>query len=97
VAWRALLGQVSPQQILTFDTFLETMRAAEQGLGFAYGVFPLATEWVHAGRLAVPFAARTPLPEGLQWVYRASDRRPLLDAMGDWLVEQYATLPALEP
>lgn len=95
--WGTVSSRVRPGQILTFDTYLETMRAAEQGLGFAYGVFPLTTEWVRSGRLAVPLARRTPLRESLQWVCRGSERRPLLDAIGDWLREQYRTLPPLDP
>lgn len=94
--WLSVSDRVRPEQILTFDTYLETMRAAEQGLGFAYAVFPLTTDWVRAGRLATPLARRTPLSECLQWVCRTDERRPLLDDIGQWLTEQYDSLPALD-
>ena len=93
--WKATFG-ASEEQILTFDTYLETMRAAEQGLGFAFAIFPLTTDWVRRGRLAAPVALREEFGPGLQWVCRASERRPLADAVGTWLAEQAAGLPALD-
>lgn len=85
-----------PEQVLLFDGFLETLRAAEQGLGVAFGVFPLASAWVSSGRLAVPLAMRVPFTDKIQFVYRKTDARdPVYQALGEFFREEYACLPAL--
>lgn len=96
--WHALVkaqGIEKRVQFITLETYFETMRAAEQGLGIAFGLFPLTTEWVLQGRLAAPLSIRASLEGGVMWIYRANDRRPWLAEVGAWLREQYATLPEL--
>lgn len=97
--WRAFMkkqGQPEPEQVLCFDGYLEALRAAEQGLGVTFGIFPLATEWVRSGRLAVPLALRVPFQGKICFVYRKADGRdPLYGQLGAWLCEQFASLPAL--
>lgn len=96
--WHALLkahGVNKRPPILTLETYYETVRAAEQGLGIAFGVFPITTHWVSAGRLAVPLSIRASLGGGAMWIYRGSDPRPVLAEIGVWLREQYEMLPEL--
>jgi hypothetical protein len=64
-------------------------------LGVALGVLPITTHWVTAARLAVPLSIRVPLAGGAMWMYRASDPRPVLAEIGEWLREQYEMLPEL--
>jgi LysR family glycine cleavage system transcriptional activator len=83
-------------QVITLDSYFETLRAAEQGLGVAFGLFPLTSEWVLSGRLCVPSEQRMPLPGGASWVHREGDaHRAVLDELYVWLREHYEQLPAL--
>jgi LysR family glycine cleavage system transcriptional activator len=96
--WHALMksrGVKKRPPVTTLETYYETVRAAEQGLGVAFGVFPITTHWVSSGRLAVPHSIRVPLAGGAMWMYRASDPRPVLAEIGEWLREQYEMLPEL--
>ena len=97
--WHAFVKKHAPAgkkaQILTLETYFETVCAAEQGVGLAFGVFPLTSRWVLDGRLAVPSAVRVPLPGGTQFVFRENDRRPELPALAAWLRERFDELPAL--
>jgi LysR family glycine cleavage system transcriptional activator len=97
--WQTFLkaqGLASPNlSVLRLDGYLETLLAAEQGLGVAFGVFPMTSEWVLRGRLAVPFALRIPLPNQISFVHRRGDDRALLGELAAWLREQYTQLPAL--
>jgi LysR family glycine cleavage system transcriptional activator len=89
--------EVGPEQVLTFDTYFETVRAAEHGLGVASGIFPLTTHWVTSGRLAVPFPTRFPFPAHVSLVHRVGDERFPFEELSLWLAEQYAALPPLPP
>jgi LysR family glycine cleavage system transcriptional activator len=97
--WHAFMkrqGQREPENVLRFDGYLEALRAAEQGLGVAFGIFPFATDWVASGRLAVPLPLRVPFVGKIAFVYRKADARdPLYTRLSTWLREQYASLPAL--
>lgn len=80
-------------RISVFETYFETMRAAEQGLGAAFGLFPLTSEWVRSGRLSIPFTNRVPLPGNVSVLTRPAEaERPLYVEITDWLQEQYASL-----
>ena len=98
-AWAAALrarGLGEPLRILSFQSYFETMIAAEQGLGVAFGLFPMTSEWVLKRRLGVPFGTRHPVEGGVYLVFRTQDPRQLLLAeVAAWLREQYAALPAL--
>lgn len=89
--WSLFGERVEGAQIITLDTYLECVRAVEQGLGVGYGLFPLTTEWVERGRIAVPLPERFP-GRSLNWLYRSGDKRPLLNEVGAWLEEQFAAL-----
>jgi LysR family glycine cleavage system transcriptional activator len=96
--WHALMksrGVKKRPPVTTLETYYETVRAAEQGLGVAFGVFPITTQWVTSGRLAAPLSIRVPLAGGAMWMYRASDPRPVLAEIGEWLRQQYEMLPEL--
>jgi LysR family glycine cleavage system transcriptional activator len=98
--WRSLLKSrgiaAGELQLLSFESYFETLKAAERGLGVAIGLFPTTTEWVLTGRLAVPLDLRVPVAGGVYMVFRANDpRRELLTEIATWLQEQYAQLPAL--
>lgn len=97
--WHAFMkkqGLGAPENVLRFDGYLEALRAAEQGLGVTFGIFPFATEWVTSGRLAVPLPLRVPFLGKISFVYRKADARdPLYSKLTSWLREQYASLPRL--
>jgi LysR family transcriptional regulator, glycine cleavage system transcriptional activator len=96
--WQALAaaqGLRKHVQFLTLETYYETVRAAEQGLGVAFGLFPLTTDWVSSGRLGVPSKTRFQLNGAAMWMVRKSDRRPWLTEIGVWLREEYQALPRL--
>jgi LysR family glycine cleavage system transcriptional activator len=89
-------GGPTARPLLLFDNYLETMRAAEQGLGVALAVFPMTTDWVLDGRLAVPVPVRLPLAAKICFVHREADASdPLYTRLTDWLRKQYAALTAL--
>lgn len=92
---RSMGMKVDPSKVLTFETYFETVRAAEHGLGVCSGMFPLTTEWVTSGRLAVPLAARFPLPNAISLLHRLDDDRFPFEELGQWLKEQYEALPPL--
>ena len=96
--WRDFLrrrGTHEDREPLYFDGYLETMRAAEQGLGVAFGVFPMTTSWVLDGRLATPLSIRSPLSGEICFVYREAEvEDPLYMEVATWLLERYAALPA---
>ncbi|MET0384950.1 MAG: LysR substrate-binding domain-containing protein [Polyangiales bacterium] len=80
------------------ESCYEAMRAAEHGVGVAFGVFPLCTTWVESGRLAVPLVERLALPGEVSFVHRPTDgdRFPFAD-LAQWLRAQYRSMPALAP
>lgn len=90
------LGVTEAPQLLALESYFETLTAAERGLGVAFGLFPMTTNWVRQGRLAVPFPTRTPVEGGVYLVFRGADpRRGLLVEIAGWLREQYAELETL--
>lgn len=97
--WSAFLrkhGASPAVERLYFDGYLETMRAAEQSLGVAFGVFPMTTSWVNDGSLCVPLALRSRLAAEVCFVYREADAAdPLYAELACWLRAQYEALPTL--
>jgi LysR family glycine cleavage system transcriptional activator len=101
-AWAKLLRaqgiDVDPQQLrmLSFEGYFETLTAAERGLGVAFGLFPMSSEWATSGRLAIPLGLRVPVEGGVYMVFRNHDpRHALLSEIAAWLREHYAALPVL--
>ncbi len=98
--WRSALERRGlgerPVRVLSLESYFQTLTAAERGLGVAFGLFPMTTEWVTSGRLAVPFETRTPVEGGVYIVFRPQDRRrQLFLDIAAFLREEYAALPAL--
>lgn len=78
---------------LTLDSFMNSLTAAEQGLGIALGLFPLAYNWIEQGRLVAPFKERIPVDEAYYLVYRPEDQdRAELQLFIRWLVDLFNTL-----
>jgi LysR family glycine cleavage system transcriptional activator len=78
-----------------FETCYDTLRAAEHGLGVAFGVFPVATPLVQSGKLAVPLEHRLALPGQICFVHRSDDHRFPFADIAAWMTEEYRALPAL--
>ena len=100
--WARALARRAPRKaplsVLSLESYFETMTAAERGLGVAYGLFPMTTDWVARGRLSVPFPVRTPLEGGVYLVYRPNDPKgPLFSQVAEWLRKEYQTLSELPP
>jgi LysR family glycine cleavage system transcriptional activator len=99
--WKAFMkkqGEPEPQHVIYFEGQMEAMRAAEQGIGVAFGVFPMTTDWVTSGRLAVPLPLRVRFSGKICFLHRKTDARDgLYPELSAWLSEQYAALPALPP
>jgi LysR family glycine cleavage system transcriptional activator len=97
--WHAFMqkhGVATLPKMLVFEGYLEALLAAEQGLGVAFGVFPMTSNWVLNHRLAVPLPIRMSLRAKIQFVHRISDPdAPLYTKVIQWLREQYEALPAL--
>jgi LysR family glycine cleavage system transcriptional activator len=79
----------------TFETCLEAVRAAEQGLGVTQGFFPLLTSWVTGGRLAVPLPQRQKLPDVALVYPSAKGARFPLAELASWLRAEYEALAPL--
>jgi LysR family transcriptional regulator, glycine cleavage system transcriptional activator len=94
---RGLGVRIDPARVLTMESYFETVRAAEAGLGVAIGVFPLTTEWVNAGRLAVPLALRGPALSHIALLHRHEDERFPWEELAAWLRSQLHELPVLQP
>jgi LysR family transcriptional regulator, glycine cleavage system transcriptional activator len=81
---------------LVFDTYSAALRAAEQGLGLVFGLFPLTSARVLEGRLVTPIGLRVRTRASFQFVCRKADvTRPDILAVRDWCVARFAALPAL--
>ncbi len=84
--------------VLTFESYFETIRAAEEGYGYAEGLFPITTGRVLSGRLAVPLAVRVPISEALYLVHQPGDEsRPGMSELHAWLAASVVELPQLPP
>lgn len=80
---------------LWLDDYMQILRAAEQGLGLALGLFPWIMPWVKAGRLAKPWKIDIPVAESYYLIHRPEDgERPEILAFIKWLQR---ILKRLEP
>jgi LysR family glycine cleavage system transcriptional activator len=78
---------------LTLDSFTNSLTAAEQGLGVALALFPLAYQWIEKGRLVAPFRERIPVDEAYYLVYRPEDAdREDIQRFVRWLVALFNNL-----
>ncbi len=80
---------------LVMDSYLSSMKAAEEGLGIAIGVFPLINKWVRDGRLALISQPRD-IPYKNYFVYRRNDqKKEQLERCYQWLKAKYQELGAM--
>ncbi len=80
------------QSALVMDSFLGAMKAAEEGLGIAIGLFPLCNQWVKAGRL-VTVSKPVAIPYKNYFVFRKNDKkREQLECCYLWLKKRYQEL-----
>jgi LysR family transcriptional regulator, glycine cleavage system transcriptional activator len=81
---------VATAEVLTFDSYLSAMRAAEQGLGVGLGIRPFIDPWLDQGRLAV--VVNLPAPAG-QASYLVTAQyagaRAELDTLAAWLLARF--------
>jgi DNA-binding transcriptional LysR family regulator len=97
-AFKAQGLDAARQSSLSFEGYFETLTAAERGLGVAFGLFPMTSEWLRQGRLAVPLPWRADIAGGVYLVFRANDpRHALLTEVAAWLREEYSALSPLPP
>ncbi|MCG8670618.1 MAG: LysR substrate-binding domain-containing protein [Pseudomonadales bacterium] len=78
---------------LTLDSFMNSLTAAEQGLGVAVGLLPLAHSRLQQGRLVAPFDDRIQVEEAYYLVFRPEDAdREDLKLFTGWLIDLFNTL-----
>jgi LysR family glycine cleavage system transcriptional activator len=86
---------LQPRQQLHFDTMSAVVDAAERGVGFALVSAPLARQRFASGTLQRVFPQEVSTGESYYVVQRLPvAARPEVRALGDWLVEQFASGPA---
>lgn len=70
-----------------FDSYLSLLRAAEQGLGIALGLFPAVEGWLRSGRLCIAAEGSLPIAQQYNMLYRRRDADwPALQAFRHWLL-----------
>lgn len=76
----------APPKELWLDDYMQILRAAEQGLGLALGLFPWISPWIKAGRLSLPWEVDIPVAESFYLIHRPEDSdRPEILAFIKWL------------
>ncbi|OUS25434.1 hypothetical protein A9Q99_21130 [Gammaproteobacteria bacterium 45_16_T64] len=82
---------------LVFDTYLSAMKAAENGLGVAIGLFPLNNNWIASGRLQ-PIIPPLDTPYNHYFVYRKNNPKlEQLACVQDWIQQRFNELAATHP
>jgi len=77
---------------LVMDSYLSAMKAAEEGLGIAMGLFPLNNKWVRMGRLVTVFEP-IDIPYKNYFVFRRNDKKQeQLECCYQWLKSKYEAL-----
>ncbi len=88
----------SHKKIITFNTYFETMRAIEQGVGVGGAILPITGNWIKSGCLRIPFQFSQKIPQSLYLICKEENReRPGMIALFEWLREIYDDLPGLPP
>lgn len=87
------LEALDTKEALTLDSFASNLGAAEEGLGVALGIFPLAYPRVKQGRLVELFNHPIAVDEAYYLVYRPEDaKRADIQAFRQWLLALFAQL-----
>ena len=93
LAQEAELAPLPPHPEITLDNYLSNLTAAEQNLGIALGLLPLAFPMLQKNRLIAPFDVHFTIDESYWVVYRPQDAsRPEVQTFKHWLMGIFATL-----
>jgi LysR family glycine cleavage system transcriptional activator len=89
-------GLQLPSERLIFDSYFASMRAAEKGLGVAFGVFPLSSSLLLEGRLIAPLTVRVRAAARVHFVCRLADAEQApFSELRARIRARFAALPAL--
>jgi DNA-binding transcriptional LysR family regulator len=91
--WTKATGVVlSPEaEVLTFDSYVTAMRAAEQGLGAGLGIRPFVDPWLESRRLRILLDRPAAVGEASYLVTAVhAGPRPELDTLAEWLLGRFA-------
>lgn len=84
---------LKPQRWLEMGGVMQTLQAAQHGLGVALTYRPLIGPGPFGVPLASPFRLEVPVGRALWLVYREADRRlPKIVALRRWLLQEIAAL-----
>ena len=93
LAEEAGLAPLPPHQEITLDNYLSNLTAAEQNLGIALGLLPMAFPMLQKNRLIAPFDVHFTIDESYWVVYRPQDaERPEVQTFKHWLMGIFASL-----
>ncbi|RLT95350.1 LysR substrate-binding domain-containing protein [Ketobacter sp.] len=93
LAEEAGLAPLPPHQEITLDNYLSNLTAAEQHLGIALGLLPMAFPMLQKNRLIAPFDVHFTIDESYWVVYRPQDaERPEVQTFKLWLMEIFSSL-----
>ncbi len=82
-----------PKKELYFDSYNAMIKAAEEGLGLAIGLFPIINHTVTEGRLQTVAPANLPIEEAYYLVTKANERkRRSMHQLHQWLVDIFQRL-----
>jgi len=95
LAQAAGLAPLPPHPEITLDNYLSNLNAAEQNLGLALGLLPMAFPMLQKNRLVAPFEVHFSIEESYWLVYRPEDAvRPEVQKFKRWLIDLFAALQA---
>ncbi len=93
LAEEAGIAPLPPHQEITLDNYLSNLTAAEQHLGLALGLLPMAFPMLQKNRLIAPFDVHFTIDESYWIVYRPEDaERPEVQTFKHWLMGVFSTL-----
>ncbi|OUS10202.1 hypothetical protein A9Q90_01865 [Gammaproteobacteria bacterium 54_18_T64] len=93
--WQALFDrhQISPKEELFFSSYAAAIKAAEQGLGLAFGLFPTVDETLRAGNLVALLREHKPLEEAYYFISKANNYKDAsYQSLQRWLTGLFQAL-----
>ena len=93
--WQGLMDRFNftPKQELFFDSYDACIRAAEEGLGLAVGVFPISNKAIQTNKLITLAHKHSPLEEAFYLVTKPNDnKQESYQALLKWLKQVFADL-----
>lgn len=89
---RLTINPFVAKKVFVFDTYLATLQAAEQGVGFTVGIFPYIQHWINQKRIVAPFSIRAAW-EDLYLIYaKEIMHRKDVQAFRDWIFKLFAPM-----